>query len=87
MVCLSGATAQRSWLFTQTPAEDLAALKELSAEYRQMLDAMSAEYFRENVNTIKKDINGLELIKKLTNVENDNVPASYYLAYYDAKPK
>jgi len=78
---------RRSDYVREETKEDLAALKELSAEYRQMLDAMSAEYFRENVNTIKKDVNGLDLIKKLTNVENDNVPASYYLAYYDAKPK
>lgn len=65
------------------------ALKESSKEYKEKVEAMTAEEFDSIVNEMKKEINGLESISNFINAEPENgvTPGSIYLDFYNSYKK
>lgn len=71
--------------YTDDTKDDFKALAELSEEYADKIDSMTADEFDDIVNEMKKEINGLDLISKMVNAEGENTPASIYFAYFESK--
>lgn len=64
-------------------------LAKVSAEYKEKVEAMTADEFDSIVNSLKKEINGLTEITTMNNAEPEDgvTPASLYLEFYNTYKK